>query len=588
MKISVIARAATWHTKQLEIEAGKAGIDFELIDIPNLTRMRERIESLGEVVIWRSSGLDLGIGRTVFVERLARKRVVINEAIATYPFVAHKFYQQKLVEPLKTVLSIPTYYFKSRKRFLAALDNEVLAFPLIMKANLGARGEKVFLLRDRKEAEEVKINFRDYVFQNYIENNGDYRVFVLGGMVLGMVKRVAKPGEYRNNVSQGGQAIDARDLPEAEELADKALTVASMFGLHLCGVDFIQDQKTGEFHFLEINTVVQWQGFQAATGVNVAAEIVAYCKAMAERKEKGVRELVGEYYEQFGKYMPISEQIHFWSRRFWWTKDESDKEKLLGMEDKYVGVGDEGVRQRVANLVKSAEGDLRAMVEKEKTDRRKSYAVYPRVLVVNYLLFYWFLCKSVYKRDVRKFVQEAVGDEELKDLRERMEVDEEKVRGLATGGVNFFYLTSEYLGLPNPKLSWVVELSGRLEEKPGERELRPWFYSLTHMIIGESLFYTRKIIDDPKLCEVIVQKLETQIEEHFFGVSLDMKMEFLVCCRLCDYESRLKKMIMNEAKKSLSPLGNFLVDTANDWRNRHTHKMVQAEHRNILYLLCCN
>jgi RimK family alpha-L-glutamate ligase len=585
MKISVIAKGETWHTKQLELEAEKRGIDFELVNVPNLTRMRERIESLGEAVIWRSSNLDLRIGRTVFVERLARKRVVINEVIGKSPFVAHKFYQQKLVEPLKTVLSIPTYFFKSRKRFLVALDNEVLKFPLIMKADLGARGEKVFLIRDRKEAEEINVNFRDYVFQNYIKNNGDYRVFVLGGVVLGVVKRMAKEGEFRNNVSQGARAVDARDFPEAEELGDKALTLASLFGLQLCGVDFIQNQETGEFHFLEINTVVQWQGFQGATGVNVAVEIVEYCRMMVERKTRERSELVREYYEHFGKYMSVSEQIHFWTRRFWWTKNDKDKENLLGLEDRYVGKGDEGVRERVANLVKYAEGDLRAMIEKEQTERRKAYAVYPRVMVINYLLFYWFVCRSVYGREVRNLTEEVLGDGEIKDLRERVMNDRENLRGLATGGVNFLYLSSEYLNLTNPKLEWLVEVSGRLASKPTNlEELRPWFYSLTHMIIGESLFYTRKIQEDKRIIEKILQIIEGQIEDHFFGVSLDMKMEFLVCCRLVGYESFLKKMIMNEAEKSLSPNGNYLVDTLNDWKNRHTHKMTQAEHRNVLYL----
>jgi len=584
MKISVVARGETWHTKQLEIEAKKLGVDFELVNISNLTRIRERVDKLGEIVIWRSSSLDLGIGRTVFVERLARNRVVINEAIAKYPFVAHKFFQQKLVEPLRTILSVPTYYFKSRKRFLMALDSEILTFPLIMKANLGARGEKVFLIKDRREAEKIEIEFKDYVFQNYIENTGDYRVFVLGGVVLGVVKRVAREGDFRNNVSRGGQAIDVRDLPEASDLADKALTLASLFGLQLCGVDFIKDEKTGEFHFLEINTVVQWQGFQAATGVNVAAEIVSYCQMMAERQTSKTKDLVTSYYERLGRYMPVSEQIHFWSRRYWWNGDETEREKLLSLEDKYVGIGDEGVRQRVADLVTGAYGDLRAMTEKEQIERRRSYAVYPRVMVVNYLLFYWFLTKSIFNKDTREFMAEIVTDEELSDLRQRLSGDEMNMRGLATGAVNFFYLTSEYLNLPQPDLEWLVRVSQRLKEVPAEGMIRPWFYSLTHMIIGESLFYTRKVEKKEK-CLEIVKKLEEEIEKHFFGISLDMKMEFLVCCRLCDYESKLKGLIMEEAKRSLSDHGNFLVDTLNDFRNRHTNKMPQAEHRNVLYLL---
>lgn len=584
MKISVVSRHHNQQTRQLQIEAKELGVEFELVNVDSLTRIGERINSLGEVVIWRTASLDVGVGRAAFLTRLARKRVVINSALASQPFVAHKLYQQKLVEPLKTILSIPTYYFKSRKRLMIAVENGVLKYPFIMKADLGARGEKVYLIKEGKDIKD-DVSIKDFVFQNYVINKGDYRVLVLGGVALGVMKRMAKEGEFRNNISLGGEAVDASKLPEAAGLIDKAVTIASLFGLHFCGVDFIKDEESGEFRFLEVNTVAQWQGFSQATGINVAEKLIQYCVQMGKRQSGKKEELCKNYISIFEDYLPVEKRLHFWSRLYLWTGDESYLKCLESIKEDVCGNNAEQIRKRILQLIEEADEDRRRMMSKKATLRRKYYLDNSELGKANNLLFFWLMAKIIYGVEIRDYIKDVLSDEKITALVLKLSGDEKAVRYLSTAAVNFLYLSAEYLDLPKPDSKELVRILVG-ETKFEKEHLRTAIYLLTHIVICESLFYFRPV-DGEKLREVVICA-EKLIKSNYFTVSLDMKFEFLVCCQMTNHMSGLRKIILTEAEWSLSPLGNFLVDTHNDWKNRHSHKLAQAEHRNTLYLMACS
>ena len=73
---------------------------------------------------------------------------------------------------------------------------------------------------------------------------------------------------------------------------------------------------------------------------------------------------------------------------------------------------------------------------------------------------------------------------------------------------------------------------------------------------------------------------------NYFNLSLDNKLEFLICCKLIEYNSFLEEIIAQEAEKSFSPIGNFLVDRLNGYGIKASGKdFFSSEHRNVLYLL---
>ncbi len=111
-----------------------------------------------------------------------------------------------------------------------------------------------------------------FYIQKAIDHGGrDIRVFVVGGAVLGAIERRAPEGEWRTNVAIGGSATPF-DLPEV--WAQLAVRAANAVGADYAGVDLLPS-RDGRIFVLEVNGIPGWEGFQKATGIDVAGAIVA-------------------------------------------------------------------------------------------------------------------------------------------------------------------------------------------------------------------------------------------------------------------------------------------------------------------------
>jgi hypothetical protein len=118
------------------------------------------------------------------------------------------------------------------------------------------------------------------------------------------------------------------------------------------------------------------------------------------------------------------------------------------------------------------------------------------------------------------------------------------------------------------------------------KELILDIYMLTHCIIGASCFYSRHIVDEMGIYMQMIRRLEEMIHTYYDRVNLDAKCEFLVCARMLGYESHIYTRIMDEASASLSPMGNFIIDTHNDHAiKNHNIDPLSSEHRNVLYIM---
>jgi RimK family alpha-L-glutamate ligase len=119
------------------------------------------------------------------------------------------------------------------------------SFPLVVKPRFGSWGRDVSLCRDRGELERCLEHlsrrrwFRSHggLIQELIPPLGhDLRLVVAGGTVVGAVKRVAPPGEWRTNVALGAVREPVEPPPIACELA---VAAASAVGGDLVGVDLL-------------------------------------------------------------------------------------------------------------------------------------------------------------------------------------------------------------------------------------------------------------------------------------------------------------------------------------------------------------
>lgn len=108
------------------------------------------------------------------------------------------------------------------------------------------------------------------VLQRLVEPRGfDLRVVVAGGEVVGAIKRVAAPGEWRTNIALGATRRPVDPPPVAQQLA---LDAAATIGGDLVGIDLLPTGP-GTYVVLEANGAVDFTG-EYAPGRNVFAAAV--------------------------------------------------------------------------------------------------------------------------------------------------------------------------------------------------------------------------------------------------------------------------------------------------------------------------
>lgn len=150
-----------------------------------------------------------------------------------------------------------------RTEHLASAEDELeLAPPVVVKPRFGSWGADVFRCRTPDELRHVidDVRTRSWfkkhgaLVQELLPPQGhDLRVVVAAGRVVGAIERVARPGEWRTNVSLGGRRRPIAPPESAGALAVRAVAAA---GLDLGGVDLYPYR--GTYVVLELNGAVEF------------------------------------------------------------------------------------------------------------------------------------------------------------------------------------------------------------------------------------------------------------------------------------------------------------------------------------------
>ena len=132
-----------------------------------------------------------------------------------------------------------------------------LGWPMIVKASFASHGNLNFLVKSSEEYDKIAAEHDDHSFilQEYIKNNGDYRVLVLGLEHL-IIHRKAVVGSHLNNTSQGADAtlVEPKDFPI--EILNQSHAFAESLNMDIAGVDVLESDD-GKMYFLEINSQPQ-------------------------------------------------------------------------------------------------------------------------------------------------------------------------------------------------------------------------------------------------------------------------------------------------------------------------------------------
>jgi [lysine-biosynthesis-protein LysW]---L-2-aminoadipate ligase len=159
---------------------------------------------------------------------------------------------------------------------------ESIGYPAVIKPLGSSWGKRVSLITDRYAAEAVLEHsaelpsavMRTVIVQEAIQPGApDIRGIVVDGEFLGAVVRSGT--DWRNNVARGA-AVEPLALND--EVRRLCVEAAAAVGGKLVGVDLVKCPNAG-YLVLEVNSRMEFQGFESASGIDVAAKIVDLCLA---------------------------------------------------------------------------------------------------------------------------------------------------------------------------------------------------------------------------------------------------------------------------------------------------------------------
>ena len=290
MKFAVLSANPNLYSTKRILEAGKKK-GHEMIVI-NHTKCDLVIEKKKPSVIYKGAevldvdGVIPRIGASVTFYGTAVVRqfemMKIFTATESQALVRSRDKLRSLQILSRAGLGLPKTVFSNYSKNVGSVIDHVGGAPLVIKLLEGTQGLGVVLADNKNSAESILEAFNGLqarvIVQEFIKEamGADLRAFIVDGVVVGAMKRQGKEGEFRSNLHRGGSA-DIIKLTDEEENA--ALRAAKAMGLGIAGVDMLQSAR-GPL-ILEVNSSPGLEGIEAATGKDIAAQIIKYLERNA-------------------------------------------------------------------------------------------------------------------------------------------------------------------------------------------------------------------------------------------------------------------------------------------------------------------
>jgi hypothetical protein len=275
-------------------------------------------------------------------------------------------------------------------------------------------------------------------------------------------------------------------------------------------------------------------------------------------------------------------RFHFASRIAAWNSDPKAFD-LLKQSYNYIVRPEKDLKDVINELVNQPQSGKRNAHKL----RQLFFEKYPILYGAHLALFRVRHLESVYRIDARPALFASIPEAELMNLEQNLINDDEALKILSTFAINYCYLFERVIEKNEESLPVEHFLDiGNIYDTSKTQDLQLLIYLYTHCIIGESNFYTRNIPDDMlPVYKRMLARLELLIDDNFDRINLDNKLEFLVCARICHYDSRLFERIYAECEKSISPNGIFVIDIHNQNARDERNDFVKSEHRNVLFIM---
>ena len=221
-----------------------------------------------------------GSGTTYFIKaiirHLERLGVTLINGSEAIDAVKDKLYSQQILG--QSSLPVPKTMLVKHPINVGLVEKN-LNYPMIVKTLSGSYGSGVFMVDDKKQFRQLMkmaelSNARyNIIIQECIEDSlgKDLRVLVINGKVAGCMMRQSIDGDFRANITRGGEAIPYQIDEDIEWLGGEC---ARLLHLDIAGVDLLFND--GSYTICEVNSAPGFKGIEKYTKINVAEEMVNY------------------------------------------------------------------------------------------------------------------------------------------------------------------------------------------------------------------------------------------------------------------------------------------------------------------------
>ena len=278
----------SWETQKLVEEFEKQDIKIRVVNPQDVDIFVSRDDRKSILVAGKARGLPdfviprTGSGTTYFIKaiirHLERLGVVLINGSASIDTVKDKLYTQQILG--ESNLPVPKTLLVRHPINVDFVEKNI-GFPIIVKTLSGSFGAGVFLAENKRQFQDLiklaEITSKSYniIVQEFIKDSWgrDIRVFVLNNKVVGCMMRQATDGDFRANITRGGEGIPYQITEEIEWLGGES---ARLLHLDIAGVDLLFDN--GSYRVCEVNSSPGFEGMDKYTNTNIAELIVNFVK----------------------------------------------------------------------------------------------------------------------------------------------------------------------------------------------------------------------------------------------------------------------------------------------------------------------
>lgn len=251
MKIAMLARnAALYSHQRLREAAEQRGHTLEILNTTrcnvNIASHRPTLTYNGETladydaVIPRIGASITNYGLAVLRQFEMQGVWPLNESVA----IGRSRDKLRSMQILaKYGIGLPLTAYANDPKAAEEIIKAVKGPPVVIKLLEGTQGIGVVLAETMPSAKSVIEAFRganvNILVQEFIAEAGgtDIRALVVGGKVVGAMKRKGAPEDFRSNLHRGGSATMVKITPAERSTA---VSAARRMGLNVCGVDMLR------------------------------------------------------------------------------------------------------------------------------------------------------------------------------------------------------------------------------------------------------------------------------------------------------------------------------------------------------------